>query len=462
MPDFLDQAEIYAAGGKGGDGFVHFRREKYVPQGGPDGGDGGHGANVILRTDAGLNTLHKFRFQRRFVAPPGMPGSRSRRHGKKAEDVVVTVPVGTTVLDLETGELLSDLAHPGEEYIVARGGKGGLGNMHFATSTRQAPAFAEKGEPGRERTVQLELKLVADVGFVGLPNAGKSTLLASISAARPKIADYPFTTLTPNLGVVAIDDFSFVAADIPGLIEGAHEGVGLGDQFLRHIERSGILLRVVDGSGSDPLSDLDQVTAELKAYDPKLLERPQIVAITKMDLPDTQERLDIIADQIRRRDLEVFPVSAVTHEGIDRLLSGVRVKLEEQQSARRSNVAPTEETEEYVFRARTEPEEFTVQRKRATFYVQGDTVERVVSMTDFDSPEALEHLQRRLQRMGVFTALEREGVRVGSRVMIGELEMRWEGEIEHSLDVRPSSQKGSGSRRRTARETHAYRGRRRS
>ncbi len=375
---------------------------------------------------------------------------------------MVAVPVGTTVLDSTTSELLADLAHEGDEYIVARGGKGGLGNMHFATSTRQAPAFAEKGEPGRERTVRLELKLVADVGFVGLPNAGKSTLLASISAARPKIADYPFTTLTPNLGVVAIDDFSFVAADIPGLIEGAHEGVGLGDEFLRHIERSGILLRVVDGSSHDPLADLDQVTAELKAYDPQLLERPQLVAITKMDLPDARGRREATLEDMRTRGFEGFPISAVTHEGIDRLLSGVRVRLEEQQPARQIGAASGDEIEEYVFRERTEPEDFTVVRKRATFYVQGDDVERVVNMTDFDSTEALEHLQRRLRRMGVFTALEREGVRAGSRVMIGELEMTWEGEIEHSLDVRPSAQKGSGSRRRTAKETHAYRGRRHS
>jgi GTP-binding protein len=462
MTDFLDQAEIYAAGGGGGDGFVHFRREKYVPMGGPDGGDGGHGGNVMLRADTGLNTLYKFRFQRRFVAPAGMPGSRSRRHGKKADDVVVTVPVGTTVLDSASAEVLADLAHEGDEYVVARGGKGGLGNMHFATSTRQAPAFAEKGEPGRERTVRLELKLVADVGFVGLPNAGKSTLLASISAARPKIADYPFTTLTPNLGVVAIDDFSFVAADIPGLIEGAHDGVGLGDEFLRHIERSGILLRVVDGSSHDPLADLDQVAAELKAYDPQLLERPQLVAITKMDLPDARGRRETTLEEMRTRGFEGFPISAVTHEGIDRLLSGVRVRLEEQQPARQTGGASAEEIEEYVFRERTEPEDFTVVRKRATFYVQGDDVERVVNMTDFDSTEALEHLQRRLRRMGVFTALEREGVRAGSRVMIGELEMTWEGEIERSLDVRPSAQKGSGSRRRTAKETHAYRGRRHS
>ena len=459
-PDFFDEARVFVAAGKGGEGCIHFRHEKYVPLGGPDGGDGGNGGSVVLEADPMLNTLISFRYKRRFVAQDGAPGTGNRRHGKQAADVVVKVPVGTTIHDGETDALLADLAHGGAHQIVTRGGQGGLGNSHFATSTRQAPDFAEKGQPGEERWLRLELKLVADVGLVGLPNAGKSTLLASMSAARPKIADYPFTTLIPNLGVVALDDYSFVAADIPGLIEGAHAGRGLGDQFLRHIIRTRILLRILDASSPHPMADFAEVTKELRLYDSTLLAKPQVVALTKLDLPDARKRSKELTRRLKAKGLAVFSVSGVTHEGMPALLTGLRLALEEL-PARHPAVAPTGEAEpeEHVITARADPDDFVIQRKRATFTVSGQTAERVVSMTDMDSPEGLERLQRQLKRLGVIQALERAGVQAGNRVRIGAFEMTWEGELEPGL-AKPSEQKASGSRRRTHSGTRASRGRR--
>src|SRR5947209_7326553 len=286
---FLDEAKIFVRAGDGGAGAMHFRREKFVPLGGPDGGDGGRGGDVILRADRSLNTLFAFRRKRRFSGESGSAGREARMHGRSGHDVVVDVPVGTVVRDSESGEQLGDLTAHGQTLIVARGGKGGLGNVHFKTSTNQAPGHAEKGEPGHERWLDLELKVIADVGIIGLPNAGKSTLLSVVSAARPKIADYPFTTLTPNLGVVDTGDATFVAADIPGLIEGAHEGVGLGHEFLRHIERTLVLLHLLDGSGPDPLHAFESINDELSQYDAALAERRQLVVVNKMDLPEAAE-----------------------------------------------------------------------------------------------------------------------------------------------------------------------------
>ncbi|HEV3308995.1 MAG TPA: GTPase ObgE [Chloroflexota bacterium] len=463
--DFFDEATIFVSAGMGGAGSVHFRHEKYVPLGGPDGGDGGNGGSVIVEADPSLNTLYSFRFQRRFVAKPGSHGTGTRRHGKRAADVVVKVPVGTVIRDAETHELIADLSQAGRRLIVAKGGQGGLGNSHFATSTRQTPNFAERGQPGEERQLDLELRLVADAGLVGLPNAGKSTLLASISAARPKIADYLFTTLTPNLGVVAVDDYSFVLADIPGLIEGAHEGHGLGDRFLRHVDRTRVLVRVLDATTTDPLADLDQVSEELREYDPSLPDKPQIVALTKMDLPDAQDRAKSLSTSLEKRGLVAYPVSGVTHAGMAGLVTAIRVTLE---SLGAREKAPADEVDdEFVFTERPDPNRFTVERKRATFTVSGQTVERMVSMTDMDSAEGVERLQRQLKRIGVFQALERHGVRAGSKVRIGDYDLTWAGELEPGVQPREagatrSGRRGPGSRRQTGPGTRASKGRRRT
>jgi GTP-binding protein len=459
--DFFDEADIYVAAGRGGDGSVHFRHEKYVPLGGPDGGDGGAGGSVILEADPTVNTLQAFRFKRRFIASPGSPGMGSRKHGKRAADVVVKVPLGTIVVDMDTGDLIADLRESGEQLAVARGGQGGLGNQHFATSTRQAPAFAEKGQPGQEKDLHLELKLVADVGLVGLPNAGKSTLLAAMSAARPKIADYPFTTLTPNLGVVATEDSSFVVADIPGLIEGAHEGHGLGDRFLRHIERTRVLVRVLDTSTETLRHDFDQVTEELRLYDDDLVDKPQIVALNKMDLPDAQANAPAITKMLESADFVVVRVSGATREGINPLIGAISRILAE--IGIREPIVDDEPVKEIVYR---EParDEFTIERKRATFYVAGRTVERMVSMTDMESVDGLERLQRQLKRIGVTQALERDGVRPGSRVTIGDTELVWAGELEPGVEPagasKPSARKDGGSRRQSSPGTPASRGRR--
>lgn len=455
--DFFDEARISVISGKGGDGAVHFRREKFVPHGGPDGGDGGNGGSVILEADRSVNTLLSFRFKRRFAAQAGSPGSAGRRHGKQAPDVVAKVPVGTVVYDDESGDVVSDLSEPRTRATVVQGGVGGLGNSHFATSTRQAPEFAEKGQPGKERILRLELKLVADVGLVGLPNAGKSTLLSSISAARPKIGDYPFTTLSPNLGVVAVDDYSYVVADIPGLIEGSHAGHGLGDRFLRHIERTRVLVRVVDVSSPHPMRDFDQVTTELKEYDPALMERPQVVALTKLDLVSTTSKAGATARRLSKRGLETFTVSSVTHEGLHALVFRLAVILQELGVAEREREI---DEGDFVYRARPDPDAFTVTRKRAVFTVQGETVERVVSMTDMDSADGVDRLQRQLKRLGVLHALEREGAREGSRVRIGDEELIWGGDGEEGLST-PGRQKAPGSRRRSRPETRASRGYRR-
>jgi GTP-binding protein len=297
---FLDQARIFVTAGDGGAGAMHFRHEKYVPLGGPDGGDGGKGGDTILRASPELNTLYVFQRKRRYRAESGQAGGAQRMHGRSGRDVFVDVPVGTVVRDADSNEILGDLSQPGQELRVGRGGKGGLGNVHFKSSTHQAPRFAEKGEPGQQCWLDLELKLIADVGLIGLPNAGKSTLLSVISAARPKIADYPFTTLSPNLGVVEVGDYTFVAADIPGLIEGASQGVGLGHDFLRHIERTRILIHVVDAGGEYPLAAFGQVNHELEEYDPELPQKPQLIAINKLDLPAAQEQWPALKESFRR------------------------------------------------------------------------------------------------------------------------------------------------------------------
>jgi GTP-binding protein len=340
---------------------------------------------------------------------------------------VVQVPVGTVLTDADTGEMLGDLTHDGDSLLVARGGKGGLGNVHFKSSTNQAPGFAEKGEPGQERWVALELKVIADVGLIGFPNAGKSTLLSVMSAARPKIADYPFTTLTPNLGVVDTGDFDFVVADIPGLIEGAHEGVGLGLEFLRHVERTAILVHVVDGSAEDPVRTFTQVNHEMEEYDAALLDKPQIVVVNKLDLPETQERWPALRQAFTNLGYEVVAVSALTREGVNAVIFRLAQFLSEERRSRAEQVES-----EAVPRLEIKPPSghFEVERHRRTFYVTGEDVERLAVMTDTTSDEALYRLQRRLKQMGVIAALEKAGAREGSKVRIGTVELEWDSSYE--------------------------------
>ena len=328
---FVDYVKIQVKAGDGGRGCVSFRREKYVPKGGPNGGDGGKGGHIIIRAAAQLNTLLDLRYQRHYKAPKGQHGMGKNMHGKDGDDLLIPVPPGTTVKDEESGEILADLDAAGKEVIAAKAGRGGLGNAHFATATRQTPRFAQPGEKGEEKTLIIELKLLADVGLIGLPNAGKSMFISVISAARPKIADYPFTTLEPNLGVVKLEDFrSFVVADIPGLIEGAHTGAGLGFQFLRHVERTSVLLHLVDISGmspGDPVDNLEKINRELELYSEKLLEKPQMVVATKLDIAD-KNKLDRLSDYCKNSRTDFFAVSAATGKGVKKLVRYVAVRLE--------------------------------------------------------------------------------------------------------------------------------------
>ena len=454
---FYDQATIIVTGGNGGNGAMHMRREKYEPRGGPDGGDGGRGGSVYVEADAGLNTLLPFRFKRQFKADHGGPGGEKKQHGRAGRDLTVKVPPGTLVRDSRTGEVLADVVEPGRRVLVGRGGKGGLGNVHFATSTQQTPEFAQKGEPGEERELELELRVIADVGLVGFPNAGKSSLLTAISAARPKIADYPFTTLEPNLGVVGIDDESFVVADIPGLIEGAHRGAGLGDRFLRHLERTRLLVHVLDAAGvegRDPLTDFRTINDELTQYSPTLAVLPQLVAANKMDLPAAREGWQALRDEMQRMGVETFPVSAATREGLAPLLRAVARRLAE---LRRDDAERAAEQQPADFALAPDHQVYTpldraqiVDVHRAPdgmLEVTGRAAERAVRMTDLENEAALKHLQRRLRQTGVTVALEKVGVKPGDMVRIAGVELEW---LPSGVAVKPAA-----PARRTARQRKA-------
>ncbi|MEW6770221.1 MAG: GTPase ObgE [Bacillota bacterium] len=420
---FYDHLKIYVKAGDGGNGCVAFRREKYVPFGGPAGGDGGRGGHVLLRADEGLRTLVDFHFRRQFKAGRGGHGEGKERHGKSGADLVLQVPVGTVVRDAATGEVLADLVQHGQEVIVARGGRGGRGNARFATSTERAPRFAEKGEPGEERWLELELKLLADVGLVGLPNAGKSTILSRVSAARPKIADYPFTTLEPCLGVVRVGEGeSFVLADLPGLIEGAHAGAGLGHKFLRHIERTRLLIHVVDAAGTagrDPVADFAVINRELALYSPELAARPQVVAANKMDLPESRPKLERL--RVALPGYEVFPVSAATGEGLDRLMARVAELLRE---------LPAPRLVEAPEKAAAGGAPLRVRQEAGVFVVEDEKIERKVAMTDLDNPEAVRRLKQYFRRAGVEDALRTAGVKPGDTVRIGREEFVYQPEGE--------------------------------
>lgn len=419
---FVDQVSIYVKAGDGGNGIAAFRREKYVPKGGPAGGDGGNGADVIFRVDEGLNTLMDFRYNRHFKAERGENGMSKGKHGKNAPPLIIPVPPGTTVYDDDTGELIADLTQHGQEAVIAKGGVGGRGNIRFATSRNPAPNLAENGAPGEEKNIRLELKVIADVGLVGFPSVGKSTLLSVVSAARPKIADYHFTTLSPNLGVVDTEDGrSFVMADLPGLIEGAHEGVGLGHQFLRHVERTRLIVHVIDMAsieGRDPYDDYEKINEELKTYDEKLMEKPQIIVANKMDMPNAKENLAHFQAKLPE-DVEVFPISAITKEGLRQLLFAIADKLEQ--------IPKTVETEEQVVIEHKKDEKpFTISRADdGVFILAGEKVERLFKMTNFHSDEAVQRFARQLRRMGVDDALRERGATDGDTVRILDFEFEF-------------------------------------
>jgi GTP-binding protein len=417
---FIDEAEVAIAAGDGGNGVVAWRREKYVPKGGPAGGDGGHGGSVVLRATPELSTLLEFRFKRSFAAVAGKAGSTSNKSGRSGPDLTIDVPVGTLVyrtLEGQSETLLADLKAAGAEIRVARGGRGGLGNQHFANSVRQAPQFAERGEPGERCTVRLELRLLADCGVIGVPNAGKSTLLSAVSAARPKIADYPFTTIEPQLGVVRVsDEASFVMVDVPGLIEGAHEGAGLGDRFLRHIERTRVLLHLLDGA--KPLDEIlhDKVTIEreLAAWNPALVDKPVVLALNKIDLPDAQERYV----ELQQRFGEVRGLSAATGAGVSELVYALWGDIQR---------APVPEIVTPPAQIALRPAEaFAIERgSDGAFELGGERIERLAAMTNFDSDESLARFERQLERMGVEKKLREMGAVEGDTVRVGTYEFTY-------------------------------------
>lgn len=429
-----DHTKIYVKAGDGGNGSMHFRREKFAPFGGPDGGDGGRGGSVYFEATTNLNTLIDYRYRHQFKAGPGQPGAGQKMHGAKGEDIVLKVPCGTIIRDAETHEIVADLIEPEQRTMVARGGRGGLGNVHFATATRQTPKEAQKGEPAQERWLLLELRLIADVGLVGYPNAGKSTLLSVVTAARPKIADYPFTTLAPNLGVVEVgqprrgDGFSFVLADIPGLIEGAAQGVGLGHEFLRHVQRTRLLIHMLDGASPDrdPWQDFQAINRELREYDELLAARPQIVVLNKMDLPDAQERWPALREKAEAAGYPVFAISAAASQGTGELMDYAASRLREIQREEAERVAAQSLSEAEVPVLRPQPDDaFTVSKEQGAFIVRGKRVERMVAMTDGESSEGMDRLDVTLRKMGVTKALEEAGVKVGDTVRFGKVELYW-------------------------------------
>jgi GTP-binding protein len=415
-----DEAKIHVRSGDGGNGIVHFRREKYIPRGGPSGGDGGKGGDVILVVKPTLNTLIHFSHQTHFRAESGAPGGTSDKTGRSGADLLVDVPPGTVVRDAETGEVVADLVAPGQRMVVARGGRGGRGNARFASSTNQAPRIAEKGEPGEQRWLTLELKLLADVGIVGVPNAGKSTLLSVISSAKPKIADYPFTTLQPNLGVVVLDDRDLVFADIPGLVEGAHSGAGLGHDFLRHIQRTRVLIHILDGAADNPIADFHQINSELALFDDRLAQKPQVVVLNKLDLPQVQERWPALSAALKKLGYEAMAMSAITHDGVREVVNRAVQVLDALPPE-----AP-EAAELPVYQLGEDPLAFSVTREgEDRFRVSGKRIERAAAMTYWDYDQAVNRFQRILESMGVAAALEAAGVRPGDTVYIGDLELEW-------------------------------------
>jgi GTP-binding protein len=420
---FVDEAKVYVKGGDGGNGMVAFHREKYVDMGGPSGGDGGKGGDVVFVVDEGLRTLVDFKYRKHFKAERGENGRPKHQHGAGAEDLIVKVPPGTIVFDDDTNEVIADLITHGQRAVIARGGRGGRGNMRFATSKNPAPHIAEKGEPGEERYIRLELKLIADVGLVGFPSVGKSTLISVVSGAKPKIASYHFTTLTPNLGVVDVGDYrSFVMADLPGLIEGAHEGVGLGHQFLRHVERTRLIVHVIDmaaSEGRNPYEDYLTINTELRLYNEKLANRPQIIAANKMDIPGAEENLKEFRRQVGE-DVKIYPISAATRQGVKELIYAIADYLDT--IPQESLIEQVEEHEERrVYKAEPKEKEFTIRRENEMYVVESEKLEKLVNRTDFSHDDAAERFAYILRRMGVDQALRDHGAKDGDTVRIGDL-----------------------------------------
>ena len=418
---FIDEAIIHVQSGKGGDGMVHFRREKYVPRGGPDGGDGGHGGDIILEVVPTLNTLYEFRHESIFRAKDGANGARQNMTGKSASDLVIKIPPGTIVYDAGSNDLLGDLLEAGQRLVVCKGGRGGRGNQHFATPSQQVPRIAERGEPGQGKKLRLELKLIADIGIVGVPNAGKSTFLAAVTNAKPKIAPYPFTTIEPNLGVAHLDeDTTLVLADIPGLIEGAHLGVGLGHDFLRHIQRTRVLIHLLDGLAEDPLLDLAQINSELALFDPALADKPQVVALNKVDLPDVLERWPKIKRALVRRGYEAFSISAVVGTDVRQVLYRAAQLLMESPPPPEPAVMP-------VYRPESDPRQFEITHSDDGWHISGEAIERAAAMTYWEEPQSIRRFQRILDTLGIEDALRKAGIENGETVYIGsEYELEWQ------------------------------------
>jgi len=416
---FVDEAEIIVESGKGGDGIVHFRREKYINRGGPDGGDGGHGGDIIFQVNRHLNTLENFRHQRVFRAEHGGRGGVKNQTGKSGKDLVIDVPSGTVITNVSTGDLMADLVEEGQKIMVCPGGRGGHGNTKFANSRKQAPRLAEKGEPGKEMALALELKLIADVGIIGMPNAGKSSFLAAVTNAKPKIANYPFTTLIPNLGVARLDlEVDMVLADIPGLIEGAHTGLGLGDTFLRHIQRTKVLIHVLDGLSTDPLADYSQINTELSLFDPELGNKPQVVLLNKMDVQEVKERKKTFQKSFHQKGIEIDFVSAFSRTGLKEALWKAYHLLQE--------VPEIIEVEDIpVYRPTSNQTPFEIIKKDTEWLIQGEAIERAAEMTYWDYFESVRRFHRIMNSMGVSDALMKAGIQEGDTVLIRDHEFVW-------------------------------------
>ncbi len=426
---FVDQVKIYVKGGDGGNGMVAFRREKYVPKGGPAGGDGGNGADVVFEVEEGLRTLMDFRYKRHFKAPRGEHGMSKNQHGRNAKDMIVKVPPGTVVTDAVTGETIADLTQHGQQAVIAKAGRGGRGNSRFASPSNPAPELSENGEPGQEREVTLELKVLADVGLVGFPSVGKSTLLSVVSAAKPKIADYHFTTIVPNLGMVETEDSrSFVMADLPGLIEGAHSGVGLGHQFLRHIERTRVIVHVIDMAaieGRDPFEDYITINKELQEYNMRLLERPQIIVANKMDMPDAEENLKVFKEKLEE-DYPIFPVSAITRTGLRDLLFAIADKLETTPEFPLEEVQEEAGVHRVLYKHEADERQFFISRDSdGSFVLTGEGIEKLFKMTDFSRDESVKRFARQMRGMGIDEELRQRGAKDGDIVKLMEYELEF-------------------------------------
>ncbi len=423
---YFDEVVIDVSGGKGGDGVIQFRREKFVPRGGPDGGDGGHGGNVILRVDQHLNTLSKFRHQRIFKADDGIRGKGKNQTGASGDDLIINVPPGTMVFDESDGRLLGDLILIDQEMLICKGGRGGRGNTRFKTSKNKTPRIAEKGEPPEEISIRLEMKLIADIGIIGVPNAGKSTLLSVVSNAKPKIAPYPFTTLQPNLGVVNLeDDIQLVLADIPGLIEGAHRGEGLGHDFLRHIQRTRVLIHLLDGLAEEPFLDFAQINSELALFDPALGDKAQIVVLNKMDMPEVELKWEAIKEKLQEKGYQdIFIVSAISNQGLKPVLYRAAELLREEPVYQYR--LPDADEGLPVYRFDKDPQKYSILRIERGWRISGEALERAAAMTYWEHFQSIRRFHRILEAMGVDVALREAGVEPGDLVLIGDHELQWE------------------------------------